>query len=90
MGRWTGNVIYIDRNPNNLNQGWGWVEGTTEDLKRFDIPHTYPMTRQVTKTQEVTVTRYEDSVPFQETYTNTYEDTVYPPFRGNRTQRNSS
>lgn len=82
MGRWIGNVIYIDRNPNNPNEGWGWVEVTTEDMKRFGIPNKHPATRRVTKTKEITVTRYKDSIPYTETYTNTYEDFVRPPSRG--------
>lgn len=44
MGRRYGNVIYIDRNPNDPYQGWGWVEVTTEDIKRFSIPTGYPAT----------------------------------------------
>jgi hypothetical protein len=82
MGRWIGNVIYIDRNPNNPNEGWGWVEVTTEDMKRFGIPSEHPVRRKVTKTQEITVTRYKDSIPYTETCTNTYEDFVCPPSRG--------
>jgi hypothetical protein len=82
MARWAGNVIYIDKDPNDPYKGWGWVEVTTEDLRRFNIPHTHPLPRKVTKTKEITVTRYEDSVPFQETYINTYEATVQLPWRG--------
>lgn len=82
MGRWVGNVIYIDRNPNNPDEGWGWVEVTTEDMKRFGIPNKHPAIRRVTKTKEITVTRYKDSVPYTETYTNTYEDFIQPPSRG--------
>lgn len=82
MGRWIGNVIYIDRNPNNPNEGWGWVEVTTDDMKRFGIPNKHPAMRRVTKTKEITVTRYKDSIPHAETYTNTYEDFVRPPSRG--------
>lgn len=44
MGRKYWNVIYIDRDPNNLYKGWGWVEVTTEDIKRFGIPTKYPDT----------------------------------------------
>lgn len=82
MGRWIGNVIYIDRNPNNLDEGWGWVEVTTEDMKRFGIPRKHPAMRRVTKTKEISVTRYKDSIPYTETYINTYEDFVNPPSRG--------
>jgi predicted GIY-YIG superfamily endonuclease len=81
MGRF-GNVIYIDRNPNNPDEGWGWVEVTTEDMRRFSIPNKHPASRWVTKTQEVTVTRYKDSVPYQETYTNTYTKYLNVPSRG--------
>jgi len=81
MGRF-GNVIYIDRNPNNPDEGWGWVEVTTEDMRRFNIPNKSPAPRYVTKTQEVTVTRYKDSVPYQETYTDTYTKHLNVPSRG--------
>jgi hypothetical protein len=77
-----GNVIYIDRNPNNPDEGWGWVEVTTEDMKRLGISNQHPTTRRVTKTQEITLTRYKDSIPYTETYTNTYEAVVHPPSRG--------
>ncbi|MCY7321428.1 MAG: hypothetical protein LH660_06405, partial [Phormidesmis sp. CAN_BIN36] len=72
MARWMGNVIYIDRNPNNPDEGWGWVEVTTEDMKRLGISNQHPTTRRVTKTQEITLTRYKDLIPYTETYTNTY------------------
>jgi predicted GIY-YIG superfamily endonuclease len=32
------NTIYIDRDPNDPYKGWGWVEVTIEDSKRFGIP----------------------------------------------------
>ncbi len=38
------NTIYIDRDPNDPYKGWGWVEVTTEDSKRFGIPTGYPDT----------------------------------------------
>lgn len=44
MGRKYWNVIYIDRDPNDLYKGWGWVEVTAEDTKRFGIPTKYPDT----------------------------------------------
>ncbi|MDZ8026532.1 MAG: hypothetical protein RMX97_17815 [Nostoc sp. DedQUE11] len=50
MGRRFGNVIYIDRNPNNPGEGWGWVEVTTEDMKRFAIPNKHPTMRKITAT----------------------------------------
>lgn len=75
-------VIYIDRNPNNPDEGWGWVEVTIEDIKRFGISNKHPATRKITKTKEITTTRYKDSIPYTETYTHTYEDFVYPPYRG--------
>lgn len=82
MGRRNGNIIYIDRNPHNPDEGWGWVEVTTDDMKRFGISNKHPVMRKVTKTQDITVTRYKDSIPYSETYTNTYEDFVHPPSRG--------
>lgn len=82
MGGWIGNVIYIDRNPSSPDEGWGWVEVSTEDMKRFGIPNKHPATRRVTKTKEITVTRYKDSVPYTEIYTHTYEGFIRPPSRG--------
>ena len=76
------NVIYIDRNPNNLDEGWGWVEVTTEDMQRFGISSKHPATRRVTKIREITTIQYKDSVPYTEIYTETYEDFVRPPSRG--------
>ncbi|MBF2001590.1 MAG: GIY-YIG nuclease family protein [Synechococcales cyanobacterium M58_A2018_015] len=75
-------TIYIDRNPNNLDEGWGWVELTVEDVRRFGLSTKTPQPRQVTKQQEITVTRYQDSVPYRETYINTYTDWIYVPSRG--------
>ncbi|HEY9699093.1 MAG TPA: GIY-YIG nuclease family protein [Trichocoleus sp.] len=37
-------VIYVDRDPSDPYKGWGWVEVTTEDSKRFSIPTGYPDT----------------------------------------------
>ncbi|MEW6492598.1 MAG: GIY-YIG nuclease family protein [Cyanobacteriota bacterium] len=82
MSRRYWNVIYIDKNPNNPDEGWGWVEVTTEDIKRFGIPNKHPAPRRVTKHQEITVTRYKDSVPYTETYTNTYTKYLNVPSRG--------
>lgn len=45
-------TIYIDRNPNNLDEGWGWVELTVEDVRRFGLSTKTPQPRQVTKQQE--------------------------------------
>jgi hypothetical protein len=44
MGRIYWNTIYIDRDPNDPYKGWGWVEVTTEDSKRFSVPTGYPDT----------------------------------------------
>jgi predicted GIY-YIG superfamily endonuclease len=82
MGRWIGNVIYIDRNPNNPDEGWGWVEVTTDAMERFGISNKHPAMRSVTKTKEISVTRYKDSIPYTETSIDTYEDFVRPPSRG--------
>lgn len=38
MGRTYWHTIYIDRDPNDPYRGWGWVEVTVEDCKRFGIP----------------------------------------------------
>lgn len=75
-------TIYIDRNPNNPDEGWGWVEFTRDDIKRFGIPDKHPVTRRVTRTKEITTTRYKNLVPYTETYIDTYEDFVSPPSRG--------
>lgn len=37
-------TIYIDKDPNDPYKGWGWLEVTTEDIKRFTIPTGYPDT----------------------------------------------
>jgi hypothetical protein len=37
-------TIYVDRDPNDPYKGWGWVEVTIEDSKRFNIPTGYPDT----------------------------------------------
>lgn len=37
-------TIYVDRDPNDPYKGWGWVEVTIEDSKRFGIPTGYPDT----------------------------------------------
>jgi predicted GIY-YIG superfamily endonuclease len=37
-------TIYVDRDPNDPYKGWGWIEVTTEDSKRFGIPTGYPDT----------------------------------------------
>lgn len=44
MGRMYWHTIYVDRDPNNPYKGWGWVEVTWEDSKRFGIPTGYPDT----------------------------------------------
>ncbi|MBD2415710.1 helicase [Nostoc calcicola FACHB-389] len=82
MARKNWYVIYIDRNPDNPDSGWGWVEVLIEDLKRFNIPYQHPVGRWVTKHKEITVTRYKDSVPYTETYTNTYTQYLNVPSRG--------
>ncbi|RCJ23529.1 helicase [Nostoc sp. ATCC 43529] len=88
MGRRFGHVIYIDRNPNNPDEGWGWVEVTTEDMKRFAIPNKHPGMREVIKEKEITVTRYKNSIPYRVTYTHTYQDFVRPPSRGKAGAKN--
>jgi hypothetical protein len=82
MARKNWNVIYIDMNPENPDEGWGWVEVLTEDIKRFNIPYQHPVGRWVTKHKEITVTRYKDSVPYTGTYTDTYTDYLNVPSRG--------
>ncbi|MBD1871821.1 GIY-YIG nuclease family protein [Cyanobacteria bacterium FACHB-471] len=44
MGRSYWHTIYVDRDPNDPFKGWGWVEVTREDSKRFSIPTGYPDT----------------------------------------------
>jgi hypothetical protein len=83
MGKRFGTITYIDRNPDNLEEGWGWVEIRSEDIKRFGIPlRIAPARRKITKTKEITVTRYDKTIPYTETYTNTYDDYIRPPSRG--------
>lgn len=42
MPRRYGNVIYINRDPNDPYKGWGWIEVTTEDINRYGIPTADP------------------------------------------------
>jgi len=46
MARRYWNVIYIDRDPHDPYKGWGWVEVTTADVKRYGIPTANPETYQ--------------------------------------------
>jgi hypothetical protein len=38
-------IIYIDKNPNNPDEGWGWVQVGFLDMKRFNISNDPPATR---------------------------------------------
>lgn len=82
MVRKNWNVIYINKNPDNPDDGWGWVEVLTEDIKRFSIPHQQPVGRFITRHKEVTVTKYKDSVPYTETHIKTYVGYLNAPSRG--------
>ena len=82
MVRKNWNVIYINRNPDNPDSGWGWVEVLSEDIKRFSIPYQQPVGRFVTRHKEVTVTQYKDSVPYTETCIQTYIGYLNVPSRG--------
>jgi hypothetical protein len=42
-------VIYVDRDSNDPAKGWGWVEVSDEDVKRFGIEVVQPRSRIVTK-----------------------------------------
>jgi hypothetical protein len=70
-------VIYIERSPGDPDQGWGWVDVDREDLERFGIAVTYPLSRMVTKrkfsydSETNSVQSYEDHGHF-----------VRPPNRG--------
>lgn len=44
MNRTLWNTIYIDRDPNDPYKGWGWVEVTIDESKKFGIPTGYPET----------------------------------------------
>ncbi len=46
-------MIYVDRDPNDPYQGWGWVEVTTEDAKRFGIPTGYPYTYLISRSNPI-------------------------------------
>ena len=83
MARRAEQVIYIDRNPDNPDEGWGWVLVWVEDMRRFDIDHKHPAYREVTKQQEVSLTKCgDDGVPYIHTYINTYTQHVNVPSRG--------
>jgi hypothetical protein len=36
--------IYVDKDPDDIYKGWGWLEIKGEDIKKFNIPTTYPVT----------------------------------------------
>lgn len=40
MNFWS--LIYIDRDPTNVEKGWGWIEIKIEDCKRHEIPLGFP------------------------------------------------
>ncbi len=44
MGKSYWSTIYVDRDPNDPYKGWGWVEVTIEDIKRFGVSTGYPDT----------------------------------------------
>lgn len=70
-------VIYIDRNPNDLAQGWGWIEMAVEDMKRFEIHQQSPVPRRVTK-RKLSYNSQSDAL-------HSYEDSNYlvrPPSKG--------
>ncbi len=82
MPRNNWHTIYIDKNPNNLNEGFGWVEVTLEDLKRFEINRGYTAGRDGTKQKKVAVTNYNNSIPYTEIVTRTYTTWHNIPSRG--------
>jgi hypothetical protein len=75
-------TIYIDRNPNNLDEGFGWVEVTLEDLERLKIARGYSAGRWGTRQKKITVTKYNNSIPYTETFTETYTTRLNLPSRG--------
>ena len=75
-------IIYIDKNPNNLDEGWGWVQIRFLDMKRFNISNVSPATRSVTKQREVELTKYKDGLAYVETYIETYTESIHIPLVG--------
>ena len=87
MGRVIKEVIYIDRDPDDLDKGWGWVEVPLEVQKEFNIDRSYPQRRRVRRCKEITMTRHRqdeqgNSVPYSHKYIHEYDDWVNPPSRG--------
>jgi len=82
MPRSNWHTIYIDKNPNNLNEGFGWVEVTLEDLERFKINRGYSGGRWGTRQQTFTLTKSKNSIPYTETVTAPYTTWLNLPSRG--------
>lgn len=38
--------IYVDKDPDDIYKGWGWLEVKVDDIKRLNIPTTYPISYQ--------------------------------------------
>jgi hypothetical protein len=38
--------IYVDRDPDDILKGWGWLEVKVDDIKTWSIPTIYPLTYQ--------------------------------------------
>lgn len=80
-------IIYIDRDPKDPDKGWGWVELPQDFVREYNVDKSYPSSRRVQRSKEITVTRVKqdeqgNNVPYSHTYTHTYEDVIRPPSRG--------
>lgn len=70
-------TIFIERNPEDLDEGWGWVEIELEDVKRFDIDTKPPSPRTITKRK----VRYDSETDSVQVYYDPCHR-VRPPSRG--------
>jgi hypothetical protein len=70
-------TIYIDRDPNDLDKGWGWVEVDIELVKRFGIDTKHPGGRTITKRK----LKYDSKTNSVKEYYDPYH-VISPPSRG--------
>jgi hypothetical protein len=87
MGRVYKTVFYIDRDPQDLDKGWGWVELPQDFVREYNIEKSHPGSRRVQRSKEITTTRVRqdeqgNNIPYSHTYTHTYDDFIRPPSRG--------
>jgi hypothetical protein len=80
-------VIYIDRDPEDLDKGWGWIELPHDFIRQYNINTSYPGTRSFEYDKEFTRVRYREDeegnrVSYGENYIIPQTKYVHPPSRG--------